>query len=71
MAKIWLLRTIGPTVPSMFLDKRLEDDKNYGFDIFKPNTDAYMKWLNGRPKGSVVYVHLGVWWLLKLNKWKK
>jgi pathogen-inducible salicylic acid glucosyltransferase len=59
MAKIWPLRTIGPTVPSMFLDKRLEDDKNYGFDIFKPNTDACMKWLNDRPEGSVVYVSFG------------
>ncbi|KAE8038035.1 hypothetical protein FH972_010581 [Carpinus fangiana] len=59
MAKIWPLRTIGPTIPSMFLDKRLEDDKNYGFDIFKPNTGACMKWLNGQPKGSVVYVSFG------------
>ncbi|XP_059432918.1 UDP-glycosyltransferase 74F2-like [Corylus avellana] len=59
MAKIWPLRTIGPTIPSMFLDKRLEDDKNYGFDIFKPNTDACMKLLNGQPKGSVVYVSFG------------
>jgi pathogen-inducible salicylic acid glucosyltransferase len=59
MAKIWPLRTIGPTVPSMFLDKRLEDDKNYGFDIFKPNTNACMKWLNDRPEGSVVYVSFG------------
>jgi pathogen-inducible salicylic acid glucosyltransferase len=59
MAKIWLLRTIGPTISSMFLDKRLEDDKNYGFSIFKPNIDACMKWLNDKPKGSVVYVSFG------------
>ncbi|GLT64025.1 hypothetical protein SLA2020_365420 [Shorea laevis] len=52
MAKIWPLRTIGPTIPSMFLDKRDEDDKNYGFSIFKPNTNACMKWLNGCPKGE-------------------
>ncbi|KAB1223558.1 UDP-glycosyltransferase 74E2 [Morella rubra] len=59
MTKLWPLRTIGPTIPSMFLDKRLEDDNAYGFNIFKPNTDACMKWLNGRPKESVVYVSFG------------
>jgi len=59
MAKIWRLRTIGPTIPSMFLDKRLEDDKNYGFSIFKPSTDTCMKWLHDQPKGSVVYVSFG------------
>jgi len=53
------LRTIGPTIPSMFLDRRLKDDKVYGFSIFKPNTNACMKWLNDRPKGSVVYVSFG------------
>jgi len=59
MTKIWPLRTIGPTIPSMFLDKRDEDDKNYGFSIFKPNTNACMNWLNGCPKESVVYVSFG------------
>ncbi|KAG2669734.1 hypothetical protein I3760_14G047100 [Carya illinoinensis] len=59
MAKIWPLKIIGPTIPSMFLDKRLEDDRDYGFSIFKPTTDACMKWLNDRPKGSVVYVFWG------------
>jgi pathogen-inducible salicylic acid glucosyltransferase len=56
MAKIWPLRAIGPTIPSMFLDGRLKDDNVYGFSIFKPSTDACMKWLNDRLKGSVVYV---------------
>ncbi|XP_040992313.1 mogroside IE synthase-like [Juglans microcarpa x Juglans regia] len=59
MSKIWPMRTVGPTIPSMFLDKRLEDDKDYGFSIFKPNTDACLKWLNDRPKESVVYVSFG------------
>ncbi|KAF5470285.1 hypothetical protein F2P56_010807 [Juglans regia] len=59
MAKIWPLKTVGPTIPSMFLDKRIEDDRDYGFSIFKPNTDACMKWLKDRPQGSVVYVSFG------------
>ncbi|XP_022759824.1 UDP-glycosyltransferase 74E2-like [Durio zibethinus] len=59
LAKLWPLRTIGPTIPSMFLDKRLQDDKVYGFSIFRPNIDACMKWLNDRPKQSVVYVSFG------------
>ncbi|XWS31157.1 hypothetical protein CRYUN_Cryun23aG0053100 [Craigia yunnanensis] len=59
LAKLWPLRTIGPTIPSLFLDKRLQDDKVYGFSIFRPNIDACMKWLNERPKQSVVYVSFG------------
>ncbi|XP_050366365.1 mogroside IE synthase-like [Argentina anserina] len=59
MLKFWPLRTIGPTIPSMYLDKRHEDDKEYGFSLFKPNSDACMTWLNDRPKGSVAYVSFG------------
>jgi pathogen-inducible salicylic acid glucosyltransferase len=64
MAKIWPLRmiyrTLRPTIPFMFLDKRLDDDKDCGLNIFKPmNTDAWMKWLNDRAKGSAVYVSFG------------
>ncbi|GKV04398.1 hypothetical protein SLEP1_g16556 [Rubroshorea leprosula] len=31
------IKTIGPTVPSMYLEKRLEDDKDYGLNLFKPD----------------------------------
>ncbi|XP_062175293.1 UDP-glycosyltransferase 74F2-like [Alnus glutinosa] len=68
MAKIFPLRTIGPTIPSMFFDKRLEDDKDHGLSIFKPETDACMKWLNGHPKGSVVYVSFGSMAALELEQ---
>ncbi|XP_059434663.1 UDP-glycosyltransferase 74F2-like [Corylus avellana] len=68
MAKIWPLRTIGPTIPSMFLDGRIKDDKVYGFSIFNPSTDACMKWLDDRPKGSVVYVSFGSMAVLEVEQ---
>ncbi|GAV67135.1 UDPGT domain-containing protein [Cephalotus follicularis] len=59
MASRWPIKTIGPTVPSIYLDKRLRDDKDYGLSLFKPNTDGCMKWLNSKEVGSVVYVAFG------------
>ncbi|KAA8550512.1 hypothetical protein F0562_002196 [Nyssa sinensis] len=59
MAKLWKVKTIGPTIPSIYLDKRLEDDRDYGINLFKPNYSTCMNWLNERPHGSVVYVSFG------------
>lgn len=57
--KIWPLKTIGPSIPSMLLDKRLKEDKEYGINVSDPNTEFCIKWLNDKPKGSVVYVSFG------------
>ncbi|KAL5703456.1 7-deoxyloganetin glucosyltransferase [Ranunculus cassubicifolius] len=51
--------TIGPTLPSAYLDNRIEDDKNYDLNLFEPSRDACMEWLNRRETGSVVYVSFG------------
>ncbi|GMN39726.1 hypothetical protein TIFTF001_008958 [Ficus carica] len=59
MRTLWPIKTIGPTIPSMYLDKRLEDDTDYGFGLFNPNADTCMKWLNSKEGGSVVYVSFG------------
>ncbi|KAK9265574.1 hypothetical protein L1049_007406 [Liquidambar formosana] len=61
MASQWPVRTIGPTIPSMFTGKQLEDDdKDYGLDLFKPNVDANcMEWLDTKETSSVVYVSFG------------
>lgn len=59
MAKMWKIRTIGPTVPSFYLDKRLEDDKDYNLQFFKPNTILCKNWLDSKPKHSVIYISFG------------
>ncbi|XP_073049230.1 mogroside I-E synthase-like [Primulina eburnea] len=59
MSKFMAMRPIGPTIPSMFLDKRVPDDSQYGLSIFTPITDPCFEWLDNRPIGSVVYVSFG------------
>ncbi|KAF5466131.1 hypothetical protein F2P56_016084, partial [Juglans regia] len=59
MASRWPVKTIGPAIPSMYLDKRLEDDKEYGLNLFKPDVDACMKWLDTKETGSVIYASFG------------
>nr|POE67362.1 udp-glycosyltransferase 74e2 [Quercus suber] len=59
MASQWPFKTIGPAIPSMYLDKRLEDDKEYGLNLFKPDMDICMKWLDTKEIGSVVYISFG------------
>lgn len=60
MAKVCPLLTNGPTIPSIYLDNRIEDDKDYGLDLFTTNSsDFTQNWLNNKPAGSVVYVSFG------------
>ncbi|EEF29928.1 mogroside IE synthase [Ricinus communis] len=59
MAKKWRLRTVGPTLPSKYLDKRLEYDKDYGINLFKPDSGTCLNWLKTKPSRSVVYVSFG------------
>ncbi|KAF5195184.1 Udp-glycosyltransferase 74f2 [Thalictrum thalictroides] len=59
MAKLFPIRTIGPTIPSMYLDKRLKDDTDYGLNLYKPDSSICMNWLNDKPIGSVVYIAFG------------
>ncbi|KAL7154456.1 hypothetical protein ABFS83_03G003200 [Erythranthe nasuta] len=59
MSKIWPVRPIGPTLPSIYLDNRVKDDDNYGFNIHKPNTETCMKWLDSKKTRSVIYISFG------------
>ncbi|XP_003632087.1 mogroside IE synthase [Vitis vinifera] len=53
------IKTIGPTIPSMYLDRRIDDDEDYGLSLFKPNADACITWLDTKDTVSVVYVSFG------------
>lgn len=59
MNGLHLTKAIGPMVPSMYLDKRLEGDKDYGLSLWKPDGEACMNWLNTKENNSVVYVSFG------------
>lgn len=53
------MKAVGPTIPSIYLDKRLEDDKEYGHSMFDATIDVCMEWLNQRRPGSVIYISFG------------
>ncbi|KAG2644642.1 UDP-glucosyltransferase UGT13248-like [Panicum virgatum] len=59
MASTWRAKTVGPTVPSAYLDNRLPDDTSYGFHLYTPQTAATKAWLDGWPPRSVVYASFG------------
>ena len=59
MSNLWPVRTIGPTVPSIYLDKRVDSDCDYGFHLCKPDSESCLKWLNTKDTKSVVYVSFG------------
>ncbi|KAL3725004.1 hypothetical protein ACJRO7_030074 [Eucalyptus globulus] len=57
---LWPLKTIGPTLPSLYLDKRLPDDTAYGINLFTPTTTSTVSaWLCSHSPRSVVYVSFG------------
>ncbi|CAN7116042.1 unnamed protein product [Brassica rapa subsp. narinosa] len=52
--------TIGPTIPSMYLDQTIKSDTAYDLNIFDSKDAAFCtSWLDTRPQGSVVYVAFG------------
>ncbi|WCJ21863.1 UDP-Glycosyltransferase superfamily protein [Euphorbia peplus] len=50
---------VGPTIPSVYLDRRIENNKDYGLTFFKPELETCKKWLDSKQTRSVVYVSYG------------
>ncbi|GFY99456.1 hypothetical protein Acr_13g0008560 [Actinidia rufa] len=61
MAQKWKVRTIGPTLPSMYMDKQLQDDTDYGISLFKPETTSCLNWLSTKPQNQSSTSHLEAW----------
>ncbi|CAN8286738.1 unnamed protein product [Cochlearia groenlandica] len=60
LSKVCPVLTIGPTVPSMYLDQRIESDTDYDLNLFDSKDSAFCtNWLDTRPEGSVVYIAFG------------
>ncbi|CAL5082387.1 unnamed protein product [Urochloa decumbens] len=59
MESKWRAKTVGPTVPSAYLENRLPEDTSYGFHIYTPLTAVTKAWLDARPARSVVYASFG------------
>ncbi|KAH9618413.1 hypothetical protein KSS87_000500 [Heliosperma pusillum] len=59
MSKTFNVKTIGPTLPSSYLDKRIKDDVDYGFHAFNLDNNTCLNWLNNKPAQSVVFIAFG------------
>ena len=60
MSKICPFLTIGPTVPSKYLDNRVKNDNRYGLNLFTLESSININnWLDTKPAGSVVFVSFG------------
>ncbi|KAK3129712.1 hypothetical protein QOZ80_6BG0483650 [Eleusine coracana subsp. coracana] len=55
----WGAKTVGPTVPSAYLDNRLPDDVSYGMHLHTPMAEESRAWLDINTTSSVLYVSFG------------
>jgi pathogen-inducible salicylic acid glucosyltransferase len=58
MSKLCPILTIGPTVPSFYLDKGVPNDKDNDLNLFQLDSSP-INWLNSKPEGSAIYVSFG------------
>lgn len=59
MSKMNPVLTIGPTIPSLYLDNRVNNDSEYGINLYHLDPSTSIDWLNTKPEGSVIYIAFG------------
>ena len=59
MSKVCPLLTIGPTIPSIYLDKSIDDEDDYDISLCEIDASLSINWLSTKPSASVVYVSFG------------
>ncbi|EYU36667.1 hypothetical protein ABFS82_14G289200 [Erythranthe guttata] len=59
MAKLWPIKTVGPTFALLQKDEKLSDNKSHMISLFEPNTTTCKEWLDSKETASVVYVSFG------------
>lgn len=60
MESTWRAKTIGPSLPSFYLDDDcLLSNKSYGFDLFSSDDGVCMEWLEKQTISSVVFASYG------------
>ncbi|KAL6626453.1 hypothetical protein ACP70R_030179 [Stipagrostis hirtigluma subsp. patula] len=59
LASQWGAKTVGLTVPLVYLDNRLLDDVSYGIHLYTPMTTERKAWVDVQPPHSVVCVSFG------------
>ncbi|CAN0916690.1 UDP-glycosyltransferase 74F2 [Linum grandiflorum] len=59
MSKVCPVLAVGPTVPSTYLDNRIENDEEYGVDLFALERSVPITWIATKPPKSVIYVAFG------------
>ncbi|KAL6601747.1 hypothetical protein ACP70R_044967 [Stipagrostis hirtigluma subsp. patula] len=59
LASTWGAKTVGPTVPSAYLDNRIPNDVSYGIHLHTPMTAECKAWLDTHSTSTVLYVSFG------------
>ena len=59
MSRVSRLLPIGPTIPSFYLDKHLENDNDDGLNLFVSYSSVCNNWLNTKPEEFVIYLSFG------------